>query len=303
MFLKKLCMCLKKKDKLAEDQPKLETFETFKSFLDKVTDEFESDHFFLHKIDLDLFLEYMINIRPERKLNFNREIQNSQIDSVSIQSETVPKLNYNMELDENKFAIFAETKLVNNPIITDNVNLENEELLINYFSFLKNLFFNMIKNYISFKKKNKEPYEEISTLSKSNLFTIGITFCNSLNLSKIQGIYDMFRENNEIKLTKKLREFFFMLFILNTRIYYNCLVEFYKPKEIFNEEQEEKIISVYNVENVIKFTDDFLKKIFTPIEFLTYPQFLQKFSSNIWICSGMGIRNKLENFQIQISKN
>ena len=25
-------MCLKKKDKLAEDQPKLETFETFKSF-------------------------------------------------------------------------------------------------------------------------------------------------------------------------------------------------------------------------------------------------------------------------------
>ena len=280
----KIICCLNKQN--SNDEPDIlpDPSIKFVSFIDHQVYKFERENNFLNLIETEMFLEYLINFRCTNESNYQ---VNDNHD----------------EIDENKYEVFVENKIIKSPIILLALGFSNDEIAIRYFSFLKSIFPILISNYLSFKKKNNEPFEDIISLNKSNLFAIGFSFCKSENRSKINTIFNIFSKSGYIQSTARLREFLYILFILNSKVYIKCIQNFFSREEIFSDAEMSKISEKFNVVNIIKFTDDFLGKIFQKNKSLSSIEFFSIMSKNLWICYGNGIRYKISKKMKLISNN
>ena len=281
-------MCQKKQQSSKKDElPEIVPQEDYKSKLDHFVKGFNKDcGEYLCQYEMDLFLAYLCEVRNEsgvRKENRKPE--------------------HKTDLDQNQFEIFVDNKLMNNPILVVLMDSEDEISKGKYTAFVKNLYVKLIKKFIFLQKKNNEHYEDINSLSKRNLFTIGLTFCKSLNRNKIETIFELFAVDGKLTSTKELREFLFLLFSLNSSILLASISDYYDSVEKIPEETYNNLMDEYNSEHIMKFTDNFLSKIFSPINNLTCDQFVTTIASNAWICTEEGIRAKIEEFSKNSSNN
>ena len=265
-----------KKDELPEIIPQ----ENYKSILDHWVKEFNKDcGEYLSHYEMDLFLEYIYDIRN---------------DSLIRKENSKPE--HKTDLDQNQFEIFVDNKLMNNPILVVLMDSEDEISKGKYTAFVKNLYVKLIKKFIFLQKKNNEHYEDINSLSKRNLFTIGLTFCKSLNRNKIETIFDLFAEYGKLNSTNEFREFLFLLFSLNSFILLTSISDYYDSEDKIPEDIIENLMEQYNSEHILKFTDNFLTNIFNLNTYLTCNQFMTIIAKNAWICTDQGIRAKIEEF-------
>ena len=248
----------------------------FKSLLDSGVEKFDFEFNFLSEIEIDLFLEFLSKIRDSK---------NSIIDN-------------NPEIDETRFSIFVDKKLILNILIKEKINYidENDPTVNKYRRFLINMYVILITHLMSFRKRINEPYENLNKLSKLQIFIIGFTFCNSMNKNKLNILFRIFSENQKIKLSKNIREFIFLLFVMNSKAYLIFMEDLF-GSDVFTDDEKSNMRSVYNNDNIFKFTDHILSKIFDDDSELTEKEFINALSKNIWICYGQGIRYKLEEFK------
>jgi len=213
---------------------------------------------------------------------------------------------FSHEIDEERYKMFVENKLIKNPIISMEIKNDDENSKADYTNFLNSFFPHMIKTYISYKKFVNEPHENIISLTKTHLYTIGVSFCKSTNRKKVETIFDMFSADDQLRNSSKFREFLFMWFALNSRVYLTCLSDFYSPEEIFTDEELKKAHELYSVENIIFLSDNVIKKLFGKAPDLLYAEVMKFFTHNVWLFYGAAIREQLESIynskEIKINK-
>ena len=241
--------------------------EEYKSILDEKIAVFEEENSGLKLLDIDMFLEYITNISEDT-------------------------------IDHTNFSLFVSQKIIENPLFSKEfMGEENFQKVQKVKDFMDILFNRLIRCY--FKYRSLRKYQEIEfALDKIFLFVIGLLFFKASYKKKIELVFNIFSQNGVlVKNDSRLRDFIYLLFAINSIVYFKSLNEFYeKENKPFGDEFKESIN--YSEEKIMERTDLFMEEFFEANEKLNFIEYEMKFhqedSNGLWILYGPGVRSNLE---------
>jgi len=256
-------------------------------------EKFEKEYYFLTKIDLDTFIEYLYDIRADDNPEENQN-QNQNQNKIPEFLNEVDEINYNQ---------FIENKIINNPILS-NEFAGKESQKSNFQTIMKNIF-DLLKNVMNayLQLMNRET---VDSLEKIYLVVIAFLHCQASNRKKVEVLYNLFSENGQMVYSEKLKTFIILLFSLHSRVYFMTLKDSYSDEVKFSEDEIKKIREWYSIKRINDLADQFLKDFFggdfnkKNLLKLIRDELERNFASTeknfLWIFKGKGIRNKLEGF-------
>ena len=203
-------------------------------------------------------------------------------------------LSQNMALED--FQSFIENKILKTSALNDILEKNNEQI-----SIFKEAFIEIFRSLL-LKLGQNYPERQFETISKRDLVSIGLLFCDSNNIDKIKVFFDIFKnENEEFVSTPELNEFLMCLFLIPSY----CMISARKKANNQHPDVPElkkdellnmlKISELKDSQNLLQvFNNNFFqtKTNYTWDEFKTL--FEDKSTGFGWIFSSNGIRKKLE---------
>jgi hypothetical protein len=249
-------------------------------------------------LDLDIFLEYLFNIRQLVDKDAEQPVEGST-DSTCFGN---PIAN---EIHETMYNTFIFNRIIKNPIISEKLTNEQDNLKIEYKDYLEQQFKFMQQAYFAYlsntlKDKAKEELQEMTTsLNKIHLLALGFQYCQFRNRDKVELIFNLFFSKGKLVKSDRFREFIFFLLQVQSRIYYKSIKAYYeKDKPIFSEEEDNRLNDWYSNKNILTLTDLFITSFFGGSSELIYDEVQRKFveedNNSLWIFYGAGVRSKLE---------
>ena len=203
-------------------------------------------------------------------------------------------LSQNMALED--FQSFIENKILKTSALNDILEKNNEQI-----SIFKEAFIEIFRSLL-LKLGQNYPERQFETISKRDLVSIGLLFCDSNNIDKIKVFFDIFKnENEEFVSTPELNEFLMCSFLISSY----CMISARKKANNQHPDVSElkkdelldmlKISELKDSQNLLQvFNNNFFKTKtnYTWDEFKTL--FEDKSTGFGWIFSSNGIRKKLE---------
>ena len=211
---------------------------------------------------------------------------------------------YKEKLNYNDFQCFLENKIINHNNLY--IQCKNNEILTNIFK--ENFLF----IYKSLNDKLNQYFNNINNENNNNfiiykgiIICIGFLFCKSSNINKINILFNLFKnKENLFEFSNELKIFLLSLFLISS---YCLLYSINKLSENYNEIKQidkqtmKEFVNISELKDNINLINISLNEIFDNninVNKINYNNFLIKFDSNKnslgWILSTKGIRNKLE---------
>ena len=199
-------------------------------------------------------------------------------------------------LNVDEFHSFIENKLLKISSLTDTIEKNTEQISIFKDAFLE------IFNSLLLKLKQNYTDKEFDSISKRDLITIGLLFCDSNNIDKIKVFFDIFKnEEGKFVPTPELDEFLLCSFLISSY----CMIS--ARKKVTNEnlqipalEKEDllKMVKVSELKDSQNLLKIFNENFFKSNNNYNWEEFKNLFSNKNtgfgWIFSSNGIRQKLE---------
>ena len=200
------------------------------------------------------------------------------------------------DLNVDEFQSFIENKILKISVLVDTNEKNSDQISIFKEAFLE------IFNSLLLKLKQNYPDKESDSISKRDLISIGLLFCDSNNIDKIKVFFDIFKNEDE-KFTSKpeLDEFLLCLFLISSY----CMVSARKKVSndnskipALNKEYLIKMISVSELKDSQNLVKIFNENFFKDSSNYNWEEFKNLFKNKNsgfgWIFSSNGIRQKLE---------
>ena len=201
-------------------------------------------------------------------------------------------LNQLLTVDE--FHNFIENKIVKASSLSETLEKKNEQV-----STFKEAFIEIFNSLLL--KLGQHYDKKIDTLSKRDLISVGLLFCDANNIDKVKVLFDIFKDDKgEFVSSPELNEFLMCLFLISSY----CMISARKKASNNNSQipalQKDDLVNMLKVselkdaQNLLKiFNENFFKKTnYGWNEFKTL--FEDKDSGFGWLFSSNGIRKKLE---------
>ena len=159
-----------------------------------------------------------------------------------------------------------------------------------------------IYNSLLLKLRQNYPDKQFESISKRDLITIGLLYCDSNNIDKIKVFFDIFKdENEEFTSTLELNEFLMCLFLIPSY----CMISARKKASNNNSQIPEiskedliKMLKISELKDSQNLLQIFNANFFQKKANLTWDEFKALFENKNtgygWIFSSNGIRKKLE---------
>ena len=203
-------------------------------------------------------------------------------------------LSQNMAVEE--FQSFIENKILKTSALNDILEKNNDQISIFKEAFIE------IYHALLLKLGQNNPDKQFEAISKRDLISIGLLYCDSNNIDKIKVFFDIFKnENEEFVSTPELNEFLMCLFLIPSY----CMISARKKTNNQHPDVPElkkdellnmlKISELKDSQNLLQvFNNNFFqtKTNYTWEEFKAL--FVDKSTGFGWIFSSNGIRKKLE---------
>ena len=200
----------------------------------------------------------------------------------------------NMAVEE--FQSFIENKILKTSALNDILEKNNDQISIFKEAFIE------IFHALLLKLGQNNPDKQFEAISKRDLISIGLLYCDSNNIDKIKVFFDIFKnENEEFVSTPELNEFLMCLFLIPSY----CMISARKKANNQHPDVPElkkdellnmlKISELKDSQNLLQvFNNNFFqtKTNYTWEEFKAL--FVDKSTGFGWIFSSNGIRKKLE---------
>ena len=287
-----LCNKIKKKE-LHEEKEKDITFENHKSSLDFIFRKLERDYNLLKYFQLHEYVLLLTYFHVEPKA-----------DPFKKHGEVEKKEN-KQEMSAEEFNIFLENKILKNYLLASLMNDKEEEILL-FKAYAKLLFESLIeseKDHWRIKNPNmKLKKGHIKSVKKLYVISMGLLFCSSSNIAKVEMLYSLFsNENNQFERSEEFENFLFYLFITPSTCSFRALkgvAERYPKKleEISAADYTQKSDAL-EISDIIRLKDIFLRNFFKGAGTVSKKDYEEKFRSENfgWIFNPNGIRLFLEN--------
>ena len=203
-------------------------------------------------------------------------------------------LSQNMAVEE--FQSFIENKILKTSVLNDILEKNNDQISIFKEAFIE------VYHALLLKLWQNNPEKQFESISKRDLISIGLLYCDSNNIDKIKVFFDIFKnENEEFVSTPELNEFLMCLFLIPSY----CMISARKKANNQHPDVPElkkdellnmlKISELKDSQNLLQvFNNNFFqtKTNYTWEEFKAL--FVDKSTGFGWIFSSNGIRKKLE---------
>lgn len=272
------------------------TIPSFKSNPDKFYDLQENKFNYLHKINFADFLYSLVNFSNENA-TLEDKYDNANI-NYSCNSPFFCE-----QFSTDIFQSFIENKIMKHKATYE--ELGNNETACSIFKeYLLNMNTNLgLKLSQNAKANGDENADKDTIVKKGDAIGYGILYCCGANYIKIRAIFNLFKENNEIKKSEKFSGFLLSLFIIASYCNLSARnklskfeqigpIEKEKIKEFVDSSELQDSQNLVNVTNKLIFGDDFSKS-------LTYEGFKSLFGDNekentlAFLLSSSGIRSMM----------
>ena len=141
-------------------------------------------------------------------------------------------------LTSSEFQNFIENKILKISGLTEIIENHNDQVSTFRDAFVE------IFNSLLLKLKQNYPDKELNSISKRDLISIGLLFCDSNNIDKIKVFFDIFKgDNEELASSEELNEFLLCSFLISSY----CMISARKKASNFNEK-----IPTLNKDELIK---------------------------------------------------
>lgn len=202
-------------------------------------------------------------------------------------------LSQNLSVEE--FQNFIENKILKVTVISNMKEIKDEQI-----STFKDAFIEIFNSLLLKLGQNYD--KKFESISKRDLISIGLLFCDSNNIDKIKVFFDIFKdENEEFISTPELNEFLLCLFLISSY----CMISARKKSSNYNteipalnKEQLVKLLTVSELKDSQNLLQLFNANFFQKKQNYTWDEFKHLFENKSngfgWIFSSNGIRKKLE---------
>jgi hypothetical protein len=285
-------LCSKKKiiRPALKDEPEPEiAFEKKTSSLDHYYKKIENDYNFLKYFQLYEYILLVTNMRV------------GEDDANSIHDK-----DYLEEIDKARFCLLLDNRILKNHVIYSIV-VENESNTNIFRDFQLELYEAMLRANIDlFKKKHpdvKVKKGSIVAVRKLYIYAIGLLYCNANNRTKVNFFRNLFvNSQNLVEVDENFENFLFFLFIIPSTCSLRALkalTDKYDRLEKIDEEGYLKILDNFEIKDILRLKDIFIKEFFGEAKSLNATDFENKFTgvgrTNFgWIFDACGIREALE---------
>ena len=195
-----------------------------------------------------------------------------------------------------EFQNFIENKIIKVSGLTEIIETRKDQV-----STFKDAFVEIF-NSLLLKLKQNYPDKELNSISKRDLISIGLLFCDANNIDKMKILFDIFKgENEEFASSEELNEFLLCSFLISSY----CMISARKKASNFNEnipalnkDELLKILTVSELKDSQNLLKIFNESFFQKKQSYTWDEFKALFENKKtgfgWIFSSNGIRKKLE---------
>ena len=263
-------------------------FKSYRAISDEwLKDNFEDKYIFLHLIPFRDFYFLLLKEKSQTK-EFQLELKKFSISS----SDTV----LNKYVTKEQFNSFINNILFEHPILKKQIKNEQyktkcEHILLYIYSCLK-------KRIFKYQYGSEYIPEKTKIITKLHLLAIGFIFCSGRNIEKIDFLFRIFSEHDELVRKNELSyKFFLSIFLICSQclLYANNKmdIEDYEKFPIRYLNTVRNTFSLINVEICINL---FNNSFFEDNDYYEYPDFIRIFKEQDfdWIFSPSGIRDFLE---------
>ena len=161
-----------------------------------------------------------------------------------------------------EFQNFIENKIIKVSGLTEIIETRKDQV-----STFKDAFVEIF-NSLLLKLKQNYPDKELNSISKRDLISIGLLFCDANNIDKMKILFDIFKgENEEFASSEELNEFLLCSFLISSY----CMISARKKASNFNENipalNKDELLKILTVselkdsQNLLKiFNESFFQK-------------------------------------------
>jgi hypothetical protein len=205
------------------------------------------------------------------------------------------------DLEKNELISFFKAKIINHHILNSYKGSNTLQIFLEFIIKLFEVVGKGLLSYIRINNKKGGVQLTDKKVKKYFLVAVGILFCSSDNLEKIDYIFHAFCNEKE-KLEPGLQfEIFLYILCLSASFAGICSIQEVSkayPIEVHAVAQNDymKTLETYEVTDIVTVKDNFVKNMFSGVLSLNYNEYREKISTEEfdWILTGPGIRTKLE---------
>jgi hypothetical protein len=287
-----LCNKHKKKQLQEEEKEKDLEFGNYTSSLCKYYKKMEKDYNLLKYFQLHEFVLILTLFHVEPKVD-------------PFKKDLIEKKESKQEMNKEEFTVFLENKILKNFLVSFIMNDREDDIQLfkDYAKFLFDSLIECEKDYWRIKNpgiKLKKGY--ILSLKKIHILPMGLLYCCSSNISKIDMIFELFSNTDrEFELSEDFENFLFYLFITPSSCSLRALKliaqNFPKKLEEISPGDYTQRSDALEISDIIRLKDKFLNDFFKGKTKISRKEFEDNFRNEDfgWIFSTNGIRLFLEN--------
>ncbi len=274
-------------------------FKSYKSISDEwLKDNFENDYIFLYLMPFSEYYYLLLIEDSGKKDNINEE----QIRTFSINNNDHL---LNNPMSKEQFSNFIYNTLFTHPLLKNQIKNNKyktkcAQLFLYIYSCLK-------KNIYKYQYGSEYIPGSPNLITKLHLLGIGFLYCGGRNIEKIDFLFRIFSEHDELVRKNELNDKFFLsIFLISSQcmLYANNKMDIddYEKFPIRYLNTVRNTFSLINIETSINL---FNNSFFEDNDYYEYPDFIRIFKQQDfdWIFSPSGIRDFLERNDEKEAKN
>jgi hypothetical protein len=219
--------------------------------------------------------------------------------------DVIAKSECKQEMNKEEFTVFLENKILKNYLLICIMNEKEDDIQL-FKDYAKLLFESLIeceKDHWRIKNPGaKLKKGHIVSVKKNYILPMGLLYCSSSNISKIDMLFELFSNSNrEFELSEDLENFLFYLFITPSSCSLRALKviaeKFPKKLDGISPGDYTQKSDALEITDIIRLKDIFITNFFKGKNLISRREYEEKFKNEDfgWIFSPNGIRLFLEN--------
>lgn len=263
-------------------------FKSYRAISDEwLKDNFEDKYIFLHLIPFRDFYFLLLKEKSQTK-EFQLELKKFSISS----SDTV----LNKYVTKEQFNSFINDILFEHPILKKQIKNEQHKTKCEHF--LLYIYSCLKKRIFKYQYGSEYIPEKTKIITKLHLLAIGFVFCSGRNIEKIDFLFRIFSEQDEIvRRNENIFKFLLCIFLISSQcvLYANLKMDI-DDYEKFPFKFLNTVRHSFSLRNIEIGVNSFNNSFFEENDFYEYNDFINifKYRDFDWIFSSSGIRYYLE---------
>jgi hypothetical protein len=308
--------CLNRKQLHEErEKDKLELkFPLLRSSMDEIFDKIENKYNPLEYFQLYSFILLLNNIKTNEvsssSMTSENHYQANGIGVIPNPSEVILEREHLHEITKEDYLLFIQNKVLKHFLVSTLVNdiPDYNQVFQEYSTELYGSWIGARGDY----EKRKNPGVKIKkpkSLKKLHIYPYALLLCNSNAEAKMEFLFSLFvNDKKEFTLCEELKELIFYLFITPSTCSFRSIKriseKFPTKFDTMSSEEYLKKLDAFEVDDIVRLKDIFIKDFFEDKPSLTRKQFDDKFilGGFSWIFSASGIRLNLEKHNVPKSE-